>query len=208
MGVVACVHRMVCCKFETETSQWNASVRARWYVPLATVFLLPSRGIIVAAPTFPPQNLTLQLFRHFARDLCHRAHHFHLVAPQPHKAFNAVYMCFAAADEPLLLPSLERFKRLGIVDIAWRPEGEGNDRESKRLIRESSVFQICWSISAKVRSCMRANTRSHSRRSDMAQLKLVVSLYMPHGFCCRTQRLESNAERPAASHTHVDEARS
>lgn len=65
-------------------------------------------------------------------------------------------MCFAAADEPLLLPSLERFKRLGIVDIAWRPEREGNERESKRLIRESSVFQICWSISAKVRSCMYA----------------------------------------------------
>eukprot|EP00903_Cladosiphon_okamuranus_P015237 g14083.t1 len=65
------------------------------------------------------------------------------------KVFDSVYMCFAAADEPLLLPSLERFKRLGIVDIAWRPERESDERESKRLIRESSVFQICWSISAK-----------------------------------------------------------
>lgn len=97
--------------------------------------------------------LSIELYRTFACVVCSVLHSsFSLVVPRPRKVFNNAYMCFAAADEPLLLPSLERFKRLGIVDIAWRREHESNERESKRLIRESSVFQICWSISAKVRS--------------------------------------------------------
>lgn len=67
------------------------------------------------------------------------------------KAFDTVYMCFAAADGPLLLPSLERFNRLGIAKLSWRPERGNDEKETtKRLIRESSIFQLCWSIPAKV----------------------------------------------------------
>lgn len=65
------------------------------------------------------------------------------------KAFETMYVCFAAADKPLLLPSLEWFNRLGIFNIVWRPE-DGNEKGTKHLIRESSIFQICWSMSAKV----------------------------------------------------------
>lgn len=65
------------------------------------------------------------------------------------KAFDTMYVCFAVADKPLLLPSLEWFNRLGIFNIVWRPE-DGNEKDVKRLIRESSIFQICWSMSAKV----------------------------------------------------------
>ena len=70
------------------------------------------------------------------------------------KAFDKLYVCFAPADESLLVPSLERFKRLGIANVTWRPACEDkSEQDNKKLIRECSAFQICWSISAKVSSC-------------------------------------------------------
>ncbi|CAM9320885.1 unnamed protein product, partial [Hapterophycus canaliculatus] len=65
------------------------------------------------------------------------------------KVFDTMYACFAAADETLLLPSFDHFNGLGIAKVVWRPGGGKDEKETKRLIRESSVFQICWSDSAK-----------------------------------------------------------
>lgn len=65
------------------------------------------------------------------------------------KVFDTAYVCYAAPDEALLLPYLERFKRLGIANLTWRP-ASGAEKEAKDLIREASVFQICWSAAAQV----------------------------------------------------------
>lgn len=67
------------------------------------------------------------------------------------KVFDTAYVCFAEPDASLLLPSLERFNRLKIAKLLWRPENDG-EKETKNRIREASVFQICWSAAAKVRT--------------------------------------------------------
>lgn len=170
----------------------------------------------IASPTFSPSNrscyvLLYLTFSHLSRASCASCLHslFPLVVCHNHtkKAFDTVYLCFAAADEPLLLPSLERFKRLGIVNITWRPERENNETESKRLIRESSVFQICWSISAKVSSRVHLNLRVNAHtnfrapcrrwRVDIAPPKRDISL------CRSTYTTKTNREterRTAALH--------
>lgn len=128
-------------------------------------YLLKEKGLLVSCREViaSPTSRNMILYCTLVRIVCPALYAcFPLVVPQPHKAFDTVYMCFAVADEPLLLPSLERFKRLDIINIAWRPEREGNERESRRLIRESSVFQICWSIFAKVRSCIHLPVGTHS----------------------------------------------
>lgn len=83
------------------------------------------------------------------------------------KAFDKLYVCFAAADEALLLPSLERFKRLGIANVTWRLErDDGKEQhDAKKLIRDCAAFQICWSMSAKVRP--RSQDRSQDRTACM-----------------------------------------
>ncbi|CAM9316764.1 unnamed protein product [Scytosiphon promiscuus] len=65
------------------------------------------------------------------------------------QVFDTMYACIAVEDEALLLPSFEHFNGLGIATVVWRPDGGNNEKETKRLIRDSSVFQICWSDAAK-----------------------------------------------------------
>lgn len=69
------------------------------------------------------------------------------------KVFDTAYVCYAPSDEALLLPCLKNFNNLGVANLTWRPES-GSEKETKDLIRESSVFQICWSGAAQVRGAI------------------------------------------------------
>ncbi|CAM9732424.1 unnamed protein product [Ectocarpus sp. 12 AP-2014] len=106
------------------------------------------------------------------------------------KAFDTMYVCFAAADKPLLVPSFEWFNRLGVFNIVWRPE-DGNEKDTKRLIRESSIFQICWSMSAKESDRVRQEVKYASSLAKAGSLAVrgiywdstmdVTSIQTAHG---------------------------
>lgn len=102
---------------------------------------------------------------------------FDLLFPFPgqFKIFDTAYMCYAPADEELLLPCLKNFNRLGVANLTWRPES-GTDKETKDLIREASMFQICWSCAAKVRE-----VNLGSRFILTVQLDVDVSILLKGG---------------------------